>query len=99
MKIFLTVYETHVRRILALNYVGYDLPKSKLDELWSNYGREITMRDFQRILNEEKPIDQRSIEEAFEVLYNKDRKTDWNAVDYQRFRTDMLEVGSIEFFL
>lgn len=82
-----------------MNYVGYDLPKSRVDELWLNYAREISIKDFQRILNEEKPIDQRSVEEAFETLYNKDRKTDWNAVDYARFRTDMLEVSSVELFL
>ena len=77
-----------------MNYVGYDLPKSRVDELWSKYGSEITLKDFQRILNEEKPIDQRTVEEAFEILYNKDRKSDWSAVDYTRFRADMLEVGS-----
>lgn len=80
-----------------MNYVGYDLPKSRVDELWSKYGSEITLRDFQRILNEEKPIDQRNVEEAFELLYNRDRKSDWNVVDFTRFQTDMLEVSSSAF--
>lgn len=81
-----------------MNYVGYDLPKSRVDELWLNYGSEITLKDFQRILNEEKPIDQRTVEEAFELLYAKDRKPDWNVVDYTQFRKDMLEVSSRVFF-
>lgn len=51
------------------------------------------MKLFQRILNDEKPIDERSLEEAFETLYNKDRKYDWNVIDFSRFRTDMIEVN------
>lgn len=47
---------------------------------------------FQQILNDETPIDQRSLDEAFETLYNKDRKYDWNTIDFDRFRTDILEV-------
>jgi len=47
---------------------------------------------FQRILNEEKPIDERTLEEAFEILYNKDHKYDWNSVDFDRFRMDLVEV-------
>jgi hypothetical protein len=44
-------------------------------------------------LLEEKPTDERTLEEAFETLYNKDRKHDWNVIDYDRFRMDMLEVN------
>jgi hypothetical protein len=53
---------------------------------------EVNFKSFQRILNDEKPIDERTLEEAFETLYNKDRKHDWSAIDFDRFRTDMLEV-------
>lgn len=53
------------------------------------------MKEFQRILSEEKFIDQRSLEEAFQTIYNKDRKHDWSTIEYTRFRTDMLEVGSL----
>ncbi|CAF4038725.1 unnamed protein product, partial [Rotaria sp. Silwood1] len=53
----------------------------------------ITFKVFQRILSEEKPIDERTLEEAFETLYNKDRKYDWSAIDFTRFRTDMLAKG------
>ncbi len=81
--------------IIALSYVGYDLPKQKIDEIWSNCNRVVTLKKFLRILNDEKPINQRTLEEAFEILYNKDRKHDWNAVDYDRFRKDMLEVDLI----
>jgi hypothetical protein len=59
---------------------------------------EITFKIFQRILNEEKGINERTLEEAFEAFYNKDGKHDWSAVDYNRFRTDMLEVD-LEFLL
>jgi len=76
----------------VLSYVGYDLLKARIDELWSKNDREITFKKFQRILNEEKPIDERSLQEAFETLYNKDRKYDWNTIDYDRFRTDLIEV-------
>jgi hypothetical protein len=78
--------------ILALSYVGYDLLKTRIDELWSKNDREITFKIFQRILNEEKPIDERTLEEAFEILYNKDHKYDWNSVDFDRFRMDLVEV-------
>ncbi|CAF2879999.1 unnamed protein product [Rotaria sp. Silwood2] len=54
---------------------------------------DITFKEFQRILNEEKPIDERTLEEAFETLYNKDRKYDGSAIDYDKFRMDMLEKG------
>ncbi|CAF1240094.1 unnamed protein product [Rotaria sordida] len=79
--------------VQALNYVGYDLPKTTIDQLWSNNDEYITFKVFQHILNEEKPIDERTLEEAFETLYNKDRKHDWSAIDFDRFRTDMLEKG------
>ncbi len=53
---------------------------------------EINFKSFERILNEEKPIDERTLEEALATLYNKDRKHDWSAIDYDKFRSDMLEV-------
>lgn len=76
-----------------LSYVGYDLLKSTVDNLWSDFDGEINFQQFQKILNQEKPITERALEEAFETLYGKDKKFNWNAVDYNRFRTDMLEKG------
>ncbi|CAF4466504.1 unnamed protein product, partial [Rotaria magnacalcarata] len=43
---------------------------------------EITLKIFQQILTEEKPIDERALEEAFEILYSKDRKHDLSAIDF-----------------
>ncbi|UJR30828.1 hypothetical protein I4U23_018345 [Adineta vaga] len=77
----------------ALHCVGYDLPKATIDRIWSTNDEEITFKIFQRILNEEKSIDGRILEEAFETLYNKDRKQDWSAIDYDKFRNDMLKEG------
>ncbi|CAF3451160.1 unnamed protein product [Rotaria sp. Silwood1] len=79
--------------VQALSYVGYDLSKTTIDQLWSDNHENITFKVFQRILSEEKPIDERTLEEAFETLYNKDRKYDWSAIDFTRFRTDMLAKG------
>ncbi|CAF0850580.1 unnamed protein product [Adineta ricciae] len=79
--------------IQALHYVGCDLPKTTIDRLWLSNDEEISFKTFQRILNDEKPIDERTLEEAFETLYNKDRKQDWSAIDYDRFRSDMLQKG------
>ena len=75
-----------------VNYlIIYELKSS-----WLFWLEEITFKTFQRILNEEKPIDERALEEAFETLYNKDRKQDWSAIDYDRFRADMLQVRKQE---
>ena len=52
---------------------------------------EITLSDFQRLLQEEKPIDERTLEEAFETLY-KDVKGNAKTIDYNRFRADITEV-------
>ncbi|CAF0720411.1 unnamed protein product [Adineta steineri] len=80
------------RFIQALNYVGYDLPKATIDQLWSTNHEEITFKSFERILNQEKSIDERILQEAFETLYSKDKKFDWN-IDFNKFRTDMIEKG------
>ena len=47
---------------------------------------------FERTLKNEKPTDERTLEDAFQTLYSKGGKFDWNAVNFDRFRTDMLEV-------
>jgi methyl coenzyme M reductase subunit D len=53
---------------------------------------EITFTSFQSILREEKSVDERALREAFEALYGRDIKQDSGVIDYNRFRTDMLEV-------
>lgn len=52
----------------------------------------MTYSTFERILREEKPIDEQALQEAFDILYNKERKATWNTVDFDRFRTDLIEV-------
>jgi hypothetical protein len=78
--------------MIALNYVGYDLLDNKIDEIWSRCRPTLTLNKFERILFDEEPVNQRALEEAFETLYNKDRKPYWNTIDYNQFHTDMLEV-------
>ncbi|CAF3533242.1 unnamed protein product [Rotaria socialis] len=79
--------------VQALNYVGYDLPKTAIDQIWSDNDEEIPLKIFQQILTEEKPMDERALEEAFETLYSKDRKHDLSAIDFDKFRTDLLHKG------
>jgi hypothetical protein len=107
-----TTVRCSVVGLLALSYVGHDLIRDKVHQLWQDNARkrsyssmislstfavsgEIDFVTFERILHDEKSIDEQSFEKALKMLYKKDRDGPLNSIEYTRLQTDLLEVSDL----
>ncbi|CAF1005747.1 unnamed protein product [Didymodactylos carnosus] len=76
---------------------GYDVPRATTDDFWSKYEDDMTFTNFQRLIDEQKGIDEKSLIDAFEVLCGIEKKprssTMGSSIDFNKFQTDLLQKG------